>query len=183
MEDASLQAAKDAMADGYNGRARRILADHLARSPDDAEARELMRSLDALDAYVDAPSEPLRRRAPWMAPPAPLGVKVLAGIQAALGALLLFLAFIALFTTLGIVSLLVGLLGAASLAVARGLWRLRPWAWWVAMLLAVMGIVRGLVSPDAGAKLGLVVNAAILAYLMFVHRAFDADEGPAAMPA
>ena len=56
-------------------------------------------------------------------------------------------------------------LAVINLVVAEGLWRLRPWAFWVTVVVLGINVLEGLFG--AGGFLGLLVSAAILVY-MFV---------------
>jgi hypothetical protein len=76
---------------------------------------------------------------------------------------------------LGVVGAVIIILGIVGLAIAWGLWTLRPWARIVAIILAILGIlisVGGVVSALAGVTAGwgslvfLAIDLLILWYLM-----------------
>lgn len=115
----------------------------------------------------------------------PTGIAILA-ILAALGGLLLILAGAAIgafssnphfasmvglssFSSLiGIASVVFIIIGLLLLAVAYGLWKGAKWAWWLAVILSVLGIISNflnLVKNPAGAVVGIVIEAIILYYL------------------
>jgi hypothetical protein len=69
---------------------------------------------------------------------------------------------------------------ALNLLVAYGFWMLRPWAWWLGVVLTGFGLVVGLTSlPGAtslsGVLLPFVLRCLIMAYLLTtpVRRAFS----------
>jgi hypothetical protein len=64
----------------------------------------------------------------------------------------------------GIASLL---LGAVLVVAGAGLWALRPWAWWLAVLTGIVGVVLAL-----GSILWMVLWAAIVVYLVLVRSSF-----------
>ncbi len=75
------------------------------------------------------------------------------------------------------------IVGVALLVSGSGLLRLRPWAWWLAFLVALLAVARSLfsfLSGVAGAALtalasagtGLALGIIILAYLVSVRAAF-----------
>jgi hypothetical protein len=59
------------------------------------------------------------------------------------------------------------LLGAVYVIAGLGLWALRPWAWWLAVLASVVGVVLSF-----GAILWMAAWAALLVYLVLVRAAF-----------
>ena len=60
--------------------------------------------------------------------------------------------------------------------VARGLWKLKKWAKIVAIVLAALGIVTGL-NMTATAIITLIINVAIIVYLLFINEAKQAFSG------
>ena len=63
-------------------------------------------------------------------------------------------------------------LGLAGFVVSWGMWTGKGWAWWIALVLAVIGAVMGLASLPEGV-LGLLVNGFMAYYLWQPHvRAF-----------
>jgi len=106
----------------------------------------------------------------------PLGVKILSAV-AAITALLLILSvtvmasvfglngFIASMLDLG-GAVLVLLLGVFYFAYAVGLWKLEPWAWWLAVITNLGSMLTALMSRTAAVA---VISLVILVYL-FVKR-------------
>src|SRR6266581_5729403 len=111
----------------------------------------------------------------------PLGVSVLAVVVLAFGVVT---ALLGLFDVLsGIVigvmnspnaggrALLAGVvsivLGAVYFVAGAGLWSLRPWAWWIAVLAGIVGVVLAY-----GSILWMVLWAAIVVYLVLVRKSF-----------
>ena len=101
----------------------------------------------------------------------PTGISILAALQviggvfAVLGGLLV-LAAGAYFGEgfWAVISIVVFLLGFFSIVVGWGLWNLRKWAYQVAMILAVIGIITALLSLP-GSILTLVIDGIIIYYL------------------
>src|SRR5437588_3669791 len=97
----------------------------------------------------------------------PLGVTIIAilvaigGVLGIIGGLLLF-AFI---PALAIFSLVVGVL---DLILAWGLWTLKPWAFWMAVIIEVIALVQGifgLAQGQGGSVFSLIFPIVILLYL------------------
>jgi hypothetical protein len=111
----------------------------------------------------------------------PLGVAILAilvvlgGVLLVLaGAAVLFLSGAAALADLGVLGLAGAVLGGALLifgliwlAVGFGLWNLRSWAWWLAVIVMVLSIIGGI-----GAPVTIVIPALILVYLLVVRNHF-----------
>lgn len=97
----------------------------------------------------------------------PLGVTIIA-ILVAIGAILEIiggLALMAVFAPVGIFALIVGVV---SLFVAWGLWTLKPWAFWLVVIVEVIHLVQAILSLARGQGSGisdLVIPIIILAYL------------------
>ncbi len=129
----------------------------------------------------------------------PLGISVLGILAVLAGIALLILSFLNLFALLGtldieiapevsrdlflVSSALTVIVGVALLFSGIGLLGLRPWAWWLAFLVALLAVARSLfsfVSGVAGAALtalvsagtGLALGIIIVAYLASVRSAF-----------
>lgn len=64
----------------------------------------------------------------------------------------------------GVVNVIVG---ALFIVAGHGLWRMRVWAWWLAVVGSLVGLVLAF-----GALLWMVAWAALLVYLVFVRPAF-----------
>ena len=114
-------------------------------------------------------------------PSRPIGVSILA-ILVVLGGVLFFLAGIAVllfsaafalggFGVFGLAGSVLGgallMLGIIWLAVGLGLWNLRSWAWWLAVIVMVLTIVGGISAPAT-----IVIPAIILIYLLVVRNHF-----------
>ncbi len=103
----------------------------------------------------------------------PLGVTIIAILEI-IGAIGLLLTSLAAITTALGVSIAIGAI--LRLIVAWGLWTLKRWAFWVAVILEVIhffynlyNLLVGHNSPAAGAIIGLIVNLVILIYLFADH--------------
>src|SRR6266850_1771908 len=55
-------------------------------------------------------------------------------------------------------------LGAVYIVAGAGLWSLRPWAWWLAVLVGIVGFVLAI-----GSALWMILWAAIVVYLVLVR--------------
>ena len=115
-------------------------------------------------------------------PSRPIGVAILAvlivlvGAVFLLGALGLFLlagfaTFRGLPTVFGLTGAILGavflVLALIFIGVGLGLWRLRPWAWWLAIIVLLFSIVGSLTDP-----VGLVIPLILLIYLILVRQHF-----------
>ena len=87
------------------------------------------------------------------------GYGILAGLGAALGVLIL-------------------LLGIITLVYAIGLWKLRGWAWWLAIIVGVISIVVGAITAN---WISVGINLIIVIYLFVVRRHFGIAGRPAGM--
>ena len=123
-------------------------------------------------------------------PTRPGGVAILAIITVILGILTFFggLALIGIGTvgaifniqlpaafTIGI-GVLATLLGLVAIAAGFGLWRLRRWAWWLAIIIGAVSIISSGVQIALGgfAWVGLVLWLIIVVYLIAVRKHFAA---------
>lgn len=129
----------------------------------------------------------------------PLGISVLGVLAVLAGVVLLILSVLNLLVLFGTIdveiapeisrdlflvsSALTFIIGLALLVSGGGLLALRPWAWWLAFLVALLAVGRSLfsfLSGVAGAALtalvsagtGLALGILILAYLASVRGAF-----------
>src|SRR5579863_4401695 len=97
----------------------------------------------------------------------PLGVTIIA-ILVAIGAVLEIiggLLLLAVFAPVGIIALIVGII---SLFVAWGLWTLKPWAFWMVVIVEVIHLVQALISVSrgqGGSIVDIVFPVIILLYL------------------
>ena len=114
-------------------------------------------------------------------PSRPIGVAILAILVMIAGVLLILLGIGTLLlstafalsgfglfglggTILGAVFLVFGLI---FLGVGLGLWHLRPWAWWLAVIVSVLSIVGSISTPIA-----IVLPLLLLIYLVLVRHHF-----------
>ncbi len=113
-------------------------------------------------------------------PSRPIGVAILAillvlvGVLVFLGALaVLFISTISLpvIPTFGLVGDVVGIIGLVIaliiIGVGLGLWHLRSWAWWLAVIVMVLFIIGSFSSP-----LSAVLPLLLLIYLILVRHHF-----------
>ena len=78
----------------------------------------------------------------------------------------------------GFVAGLIGLvLGAVYFVAGVGLWNLRPWAWWLAVLAGAVGFVVAFGSP-----VWMIVWAALVVYLIVVRANFGVLRGARVLP-
>ena len=125
-------------------------------------------------AYPAYPAAPTRSR--------PIGVTILAVLTILGGVLLLLLgivvfAFSSLLVGVGlplgfgltgsVLGAIILVFGIIWIAVGSGLLNLRPWAWWLAIIVMVLSIVGSIGSPITAILPGL-----ILLYLILVRRHF-----------
>jgi len=79
---------------------------------------------------------------------------------------------------IGVIGAVLLLLGIVTMAVAIGLWRMRSWAWWVAIIVNVISI---LVAIGTYSWYGLVLPLIIVIYLVVVRDKFGFRARPAGM--
>lgn len=80
---------------------------------------------------------------------------------------------------LGIVGGVLLLLGIVTLAVAIGLWRMRSWAWWVAIIVNLISVI---ISIGTFSWVSLVFPLIILIYLVAIRDKFGIGQAkPAGM--
>ncbi len=111
----------------------------------------------------------------------PIGVAILA-VLVVLGGVLLLLAAIAVLLLSAVVALggltvfglAGGILGGVLLVfaliwigVGLGLWHLRSWAWWLAVIVMLLSIIGSFATP-----IFAVIPGIILVYLLLVHSHF-----------
>lgn len=129
----------------------------------------------------------------------PLGITILGSLAVVAGIVLLILGLFSLLAIFALEGFQVGpqvpaelflisallniIVGAVLLASGNGLLNLRPWAWWVAALVALIGIARSILSVLSGVAqaapsgllgglLSLVLLLVFLAYLLSVRGHF-----------
>ncbi len=119
---------------------------------------------------------------PYAPPHRPIGVAILA-ILVILGGVLFLLLGIGILVLSGVAGLggfpLFGFAGAILggvlivfgliwIGVGLGLWHLRGWAWWLAVIVMILSILGSFASPA-----GAVVPVLILVYLILVRKHFQ----------
>ncbi len=131
-------------------------------------------------AYPPPPPQP---------PSRPIGVAILAilvilaGVILVLISLVALLAGVAILATTGITLILViaavaFILSLILLLAGLGLWHLRPWAWWLAMIVIVLGIANAIAgmqlsrSTELRDLVPLALPVLILLYLFAVRHHF-----------
>ena len=118
---------------------------------------------------------------PPPSPSRPIGVAILAILVILAGVILVLLAFAAFLLSgvgflggllpIGLLGGFLGLIllifGLVWIGVGLGLWHLRSWAWWLAVIVMVLSIIGGVAAPP-----GIVVPLVILIHLMLVRHPF-----------
>ncbi|GHO89261.1 DUF2127 domain-containing protein [Dictyobacter formicarum] len=97
----------------------------------------------------------------------PLGVTIIAVLEA-IGGVFEILGGILLLNVSAAAAIIAIIMGIIALVLAWGLWTLKPWAFWVAVVLEAISLVYGiflLVNGNTGALLQAVIALAILIYL------------------
>lgn len=134
-----------------------------------------------------------------MAAPRPLGITLLGSVVVVVGLILLVLGLVNILAFFGIVAIEISsdasaeafllsaflnlFVGVALLASGNGLLNLRPWAWWLAFIVVLIGVFRSVFSLVTGvaqtaltalvsAVLGLILLLVLLGYLVSVRRYF-----------
>ena len=122
-------------------------------------------------------------------PGRPIGVLILAflvilvGVILVLGSLLLIVAAVAVLATTGItwplaVTFVIFILSLFLLLAGVGLWNLRPWAWWLAVIVLALTIASAVsrtglaISSDWRDLLPLALPVLVLIYLVAVRHHF-----------
>lgn len=75
---------------------------------------------------------------------------------------------IAIGAFLGVVGVVLLIFGALGIVVTWGMWTGKAWAWWLAIIVSVIGVIGGLLSIPFGLG-SLIINGAILYYLTRPH--------------
>ncbi len=101
----------------------------------------------------------------------PLGVTIIA-ILVAIGAVFEIiggLALLAVFAPIGIFALIVGVI---SLFVAWGLWTLKPWAFWLVVIVEVIHLVQAIFSVARGQGVGIgdIIFPVVILLYLFLDR-------------
>ena len=124
-------------------------------------------------SYPPVPYPQTRRR--------PIGVTILAILIILAGLLFLLISIAALVlgtVILGGFGLAIGvvlvILAMLTLAAGFGLLAMRPWAWWLAMIVLVLSLLSqiGSYQLGGGSLWGIAIPALILVYLIAVRRYF-----------
>lgn len=123
-------------------------------------------------------------------PRRPIGVAILAILIILGGILLTILALLAILAGLLLlgespiflaIALVFLILSVLLLAAGFGLWNLRPWAWWLAMIVLVLSLVNqiggvlaagGFRTLTTGQMFGLAFTGLIFVYLLAVRGSF-----------
>ena len=101
----------------------------------------------------------------------PLGVTIIA-VLVAIGAIFEIiggLALLAIFAPVGIFALIVGVI---SLFVAWGLWTLKPWAFWLVVIVEVIHLVQAVLSVARGQGVGIgdIIFPVVILLYLFLDR-------------
>lgn len=108
-----------------------------------------------------------------------LGGMALLGVAAIGGAALVSAGIPAWIAGLvGVLGAVLLLLGLVTFAVALGLWRMRGWAWWVAIIVNVISIV---INALIGTWFGIPIPLIIIIYLLVIRDKFGLGSRPAGM--
>lgn len=97
----------------------------------------------------------------------PLGVTIIA-ILVAIGAIFEIIAGLALLVIFPPLAIFALIVGVVSLFVAWGLWTLKPWAFWLVVIVEVIHLIQAILSMARGQGTGigdLVIPIIILLYL------------------
>jgi hypothetical protein len=100
-----------------------------------------------------------------------IGLLGLAALGATAGA-----GFLAAFA--GIIGGVLLILGLITLAVAIGLWRMRSWAWWIALIVNLISVV---LSIGTASYIGVIIPLIIVIYLIVIRDKFGIGGRPAGM--
>jgi len=100
-----------------------------------------------------------------------IGLLGLAALGATAGA-----GFLAAFA--GIIGGVLLILGLITLAVAIGLWRMRSWAWWIALIVNLISVV---LSIGTASYIGVIFPLIIVIYLIVIRDKFGIGGRPAGM--
>jgi hypothetical protein len=100
-----------------------------------------------------------------------IGLLGLAALGATAGA-----GFLAAFA--GIIGGVLLILGLITLAVAIGLWRMRSWAWWIALIVNLISVV---LSVGTASYIGVIIPLIIVIYLIVIRDKFGIGGRPAGM--
>ncbi len=100
-----------------------------------------------------------------------IGLLGLAALGATAGA-----GFLAAFA--GIIGGVLLILGLITLAVAIGLWRMRSWAWWIALIVNLISVV---LSIGTASYIGVIFPLIIVIYLIVIRDKFGLGGRPAGM--
>jgi len=100
-----------------------------------------------------------------------IGLLGLAALGATAGA-----GFLAAFA--GIIGGVLLILGLITLAVAIGLWRMRSWAWWIALIVNLISVV---LSIGTASYIGVITPLLLEIYLIVIRDKFGLGGRPAGM--
>ncbi|GCE07067.1 DUF2127 domain-containing protein [Dictyobacter aurantiacus] len=99
----------------------------------------------------------------------PVGVTIIAILQA-IGGVLEILGGIFLLNVSTVAAIIPIVLGIIALVLAWGLWTLKPWAFWVTVVLEAINLISGIISlvtgnVSAAAVIQTIIALAVLIYL------------------
>jgi len=122
-------------------------------------------------SYPPVPYPHTRRR--------PIGVTILAILIILAGLFFLFISLAALLfatVTIGALGLAIGvvlvILALLTLAAGFGLLGMRPWAWWLSVIVLVLSILAQVAAYQLGSLWSIAIPALILVYLLAVRKYF-----------
>ncbi|GLV60449.1 hypothetical protein KDH_72680 [Dictyobacter sp. S3.2.2.5] len=98
----------------------------------------------------------------------PVGVTIIAILQA-IGGVLEILGGIFLLNVSTVAAIIPIVLGIISLILAWGLWTLKPWAFWVTVVLEAITLITGIVSLVTGNITASVVIQTIIALAILIY--------------
>ena len=110
----------------------------------------------------------------------PFGISVIAiilFIQAVFEIIVGIFSFLGHLVTSPITGLLVGwiplVMGILLLILARGLWALRPWAYWVTLVLEIVNIVLHFLGYQQGHSLFAVISGGFISIIVVIYLLVD----------
>lgn len=102
----------------------------------------------------------------------PLGVTIIAILEA-IGGVLSIVGGLFLLNVNIVVALLPIVLGVIALVLAWGLWMLKPWAFWITVVLEVISLISAVISIVTGSFTTTVVVQAVIALAILIYLLAD----------